>query len=213
MANVLVIGGSRGIGFETVRQALAAGHKVRCFARSAERLSLSGANLEKYSGDALKGSEVGHALDGIDTVIQAIGMPKGPGMVLGPVRIFSMSTRVLLSEMKAQGVRRLVAVTGFGAGDSRASISPLRRLPFHLVLGRAYADKDVQEQLVRNSSIDWVIVRPTALTNGARTGRYQVLEDPRNWRNGCISRADVADFLVQQIDSDAYIGKTPVLTC
>ncbi|MGB6923942.1 MAG: NAD(P)-binding oxidoreductase, partial [Methyloceanibacter sp.] len=66
---------------------------------------------------------------------------------------------------------------------------------------------------IRRSSLDWVIVRPGILTNGARTGRYQVLEDAKSWRNGFISRADVADFLIKQIEDNTYLRKTPVLTC
>ena len=50
------------------------------------------------------------------------------------------------------------------------------------------------------------------LTNGPRTGRYQVLVEPRQWRSGLISRADVADFLVRQIDDDGLVGKTPVIS-
>ena len=75
-----------------------------------------------------------------------------------------------------------------------------------------YDDKDVQEDIVRNSQLAWVIVRPTILTDGARTGTSRVLVDPRDWRCGLISRQDVVDFIVKQIDSDTYLGKTPVLT-
>jgi hypothetical protein len=65
--------------------------------------------------------------------------------------------------------------------------------------------------MIRKSKLDWVIARPGILTNGSRTGSYQVLVDPKDWRCGFISRADVADFLVKQIDGDEFLGKTPVL--
>jgi uncharacterized protein YbjT (DUF2867 family) len=80
-----------------------------------------------------------------------------------------------------------------------------------LFLGRVYDDKDVQERIIRNSKIQWTITRPGILTHGPITGAYRVLDDPDDWRSGCISRADVADFLVKQIDDDQYLGKTPVL--
>jgi uncharacterized protein YbjT (DUF2867 family) len=83
---------------------------------------------------------------------------------------------------------------------------------FHLLLGRVYDDKDVQERIVRTSKLDWVIVRPVILTNGPKTNAYRALVDPRGWTCGFISRADVADFLVKQIDDDAFLHKTPVLT-
>src|SRR5262249_34839669 len=92
------------------------------------------------------------------------------------------------------------------------SISAAPRLGFHLLMGRVYDDKDVQERIVRRSKLDWVIVRPVILTDGPRTNAYRVLADPRDWTCGFISRADVADFLVKQIDDEAFLHKTPVLT-
>ena len=70
----------------------------------------------------------------------------------------------------------------------------------------------MQERIVRRSKLAWVIVRPVILTNGPKTKAYRALVNPRSWTCGFISRADVADFLVKQIDSDAFLHKTPVLT-
>jgi len=118
---------------------------------------------------------------------------------------------VLIAAMKVQGVNRLISVTGFGAGDSRASISCLQRLPFEIVFGRAYEDKSLQERLIKESGLDWTIARPGVLTTGPRTGRYRILTEPSQWRNGIISRSDVADFLVGQISDRTYVRQTPVL--
>ena len=84
-------------------------------------------------------------------------------------------------------------------------------MAFCLLLGRIYDDKDVQERIIRNSKLDWVIVRPVILTDWPGTRAYRALVDPRAWTCGFISRADVADFLIKQIDDDAFIHKTPVL--
>jgi uncharacterized protein YbjT (DUF2867 family) len=81
-----------------------------------------------------------------------------------------------------------------------------------MLLGRVYDDKDVQERIVRRSKLDWVIVRPVILTDGPKTNAYRASVDPRDWKCGFISRADVADFLVKQIGDDAFLHKTPVLT-
>ena len=211
MSTALIIGASQGIGFETVKQALLRGHRVRAMARSANRIGVDDAKLEKYVGDALNVEDLTAALDGIDVVVQALGIAAGPNMVLRPVHLFSKSTQILLPAMEAAGVKRLITVTGFGAGDSYSRIGCLQRIPFRLVLGRAYDDKDVQERLIRRSNLDWTIARPVILTNGPRIGRYRVLAEPKQWRNGFISRADVADFLVAQIENNDYVGKTPVL--
>jgi putative NADH-flavin reductase len=209
MARVLIIGASKGIGLETTRQALEAGHRVRAFARSAADIGISDPKLEKVRGNALRESGVIAAVTGMNAVIQVLGV--GLGDLFLPVHLFSDATRLLLAAMQAQGVKRLICVTGFGAGDSRASINCLQILPFRFFFGRAYDDKDVQERLIKDSALNWTIARPGVLTNGSRTGRYKVLKEPSEWRNGTISRADVADFLVQQIEDQAYLRKTPVL--
>jgi uncharacterized protein YbjT (DUF2867 family) len=206
---VLIIGASKGIGLETTRQALAAGYNVRALARSAAGLALSDPKLEKFVGDALKPRDVEAALVGVDVVILTLGV--GVGDLFRPVRLFSDATRVLLPAMKAKGVKRLICVTGFGAGDSDASIGPLQRIPFQIFLGRAYADKSVQERLIKASGLDWTIARPGVLTGGPRTGRYKILDKASEWRNGVISRSDVAEFLVRQIEDRTYVGQAPVL--
>ncbi len=206
---VLIIGASKGIGLETTRQALDAGHDVRALARSATAIAISNPSLEKMRGNALKTEDVEAALVGVDVVIQTLGV--GLGELFRPVHLFSDATRVLIQAMKIQGVKRLICVTGFGAGDSRASISCLQRLPFQIVFGRAYDDKSLQEQLIKESELDWTIARPGVLTSGPRTGHYQILSEASQWRNGIISRADVAEFLVRQIGDQTYIRKAPVL--
>ena len=207
---VLIIGASKGIGLETTRQALDAGYDVRALARSASAIAVSNPSLEKMPGDALKTEDVEAALVGVDVVIQTLGV--GLGDLFRPVHLFSDTTRVLIAAMGSQVVKRLICVTGFGAGDSRASISCLQRLPFQIVFGRAYDDKSLQEQLIKESELDWTIARPGVLTNGPRTGRYRILSKASQWRNGIISRADVAEFLVRQIGDQTYIRKTLVLT-
>ena len=206
---VLIVGASKGIGLETTRQALEAGHNVRALARSASAIAVSNPSLEKMQGDALKAEDVETALVGVDVVIQTLGV--GFGDLFRPVHLFSDATRVLIAAMRSEGVKRLICVTGFGAGDSRASISCLQRLPFQIVFGRAYDDKSLQEKLIKESELDWTIARPGVLTSGTRTGRYRILAEASQWRNGFISRADVAEFLVRQIEDQTSIRKTPVL--
>ncbi len=105
----------------------------------------------------------------------------------------------------------MICVTGFGAGDSRASISCLQRLPFQIFFGRAYEDKSLQERLIKESGLDWTIARPGVLTGGRRTERYEVLAEASEWRNGFISRSDVAEFLVREVENQSYFEKAPVL--
>lgn len=211
MALILVIGASRGIGLETVKAALAAGHKVRAFARSAPTIDMSDPNLTKVTGDARVRGEVAAAVQGVDAVIHTVGTTSPSDLLFGTT-LFSDSTRALVDAMQGAGVRRLLMVTGAGAGNSRGRINFLYdNLIFPLVLQRAYNDKDVAEDIVMKSGLDWTIVRPGGLTNRAASGRYKVLNEAKDWRGGFISRADVADFLIKHLDDATLIGKTPLL--
>jgi NAD(P)-dependent dehydrogenase (short-subunit alcohol dehydrogenase family) len=100
VATVLIIGASRGIGLETVKAALEAGHSVRALARSARRIPVDHPNLEKMPGDALEMATVKRALAGIDVVTQSLGVSAGPEIILEPTRFFSKATRVLVTAME-----------------------------------------------------------------------------------------------------------------
>ena len=210
MDKVLVIGASKGIGLAVTKEALARGYRIRAMARTAETMPLAHDNLEKVNGSALSSEDVAAALAGVSTVVLTLGVALNPQTVLKPTTFFSRATAVIVSAMERAGVRRLVCVTGFGSGDSRASMGTLESIPFRLVLGRVYDDKSVQEGIIEGSGLDWVIARPGILTNGAK-GKYRILADRASWRNGIISRANVADFMVGQVEGTSYLRKAPVL--
>lgn len=205
-----IIGASRGIGRKTVEYALSRGHHVRALARSADGMGIDAAGFDPIAGDATDPVTLATAVAGADAVILTLGVPRDL-RALKRTTLFSDTTRALIPAMQAAGVTRLLAVTGFGAGDSAAKLSSLEKIPFTLFLGRAYADKAVQEDLIRSSGLDWTIARPGILNDNAPSGKYKVLVDPDTWRQGIISRADVAHFLVHAAEDGGYIGKTPAL--
>ncbi len=211
MAKLLVIGASRGIGMETVKQALAAGHEVRAFSRSADRIAIEHNALEKWPGDATSKADMSAAIAGTDVVIEAIGVPLSPETILHGTDLYSKAARIMIDLMQEKGPRRLIAVTGLGAGEARDHLGPAFGLAFQFSLKRIYDDKDVEEQMIKASGLDWTIVRPGILRDGAMTGLYQVLTDPATWRVGPIRRSDVAHFIVTEVETGAYIGKTPLL--
>ncbi len=211
MARLLIIGASQGIGLETVKTALKAGHTVRAFARSADKIAIDDAYLEKLNGDALDPSAIAHALNGQDAVIQCLGVALTPQTVLGGTQLFSQATRVLVDAMTAApGSKRLIVVTGIGAGNSREHLGPLYRAAFQLSLARIYEDKDVQEMIIQRSALDWTLVRPGFLTNDASTATRALLV-PRDWRAGSVTRAAVATFIIAHLNDPAYLRQTPLL--
>lgn len=207
---ILVVGASRGIGLETVKSGLAAGHAIRAMARG-EGGAPDHSQLERMQADAMKPDDVARALEGVDAVVQALGVKITLTSVTQPATLFSDATGILLPAMARANVQRLVSVTGFGAGDSRNAMSVLERMGHDAILGRIYADKTRQEAAIKASDLDWTIVRPGILTNGRCRATYRVLATPEEWRNGLISRADVAHFVLSALEEPATIRTAPVL--
>ena len=172
---LLLLGATGGTGRLIVQEAVAAGHEVVALVRDkAKAGSLTGATL--FKGDARDRASLGAALVGCRGVISALGTKLSP---FREVTLLSNATRALVGAMEEQGVRRLVCITGLGAGDSRGHGGfVFDRLIMPLLLRNVYADKDRQETIVRRSNLDWTLVRPMVLTTSPR----QV-----NWRHGSIS--------------------------
>jgi len=206
---LLIIGASRGIGLELLQQALAAGHVVTALSRNPQSLAVADENLKAVKGDILDKSSIEGALPGQDVVCVTIGVK----VTRQPISIFSKGTKAVVEAMQNSSCRRLICVTGLGAGDSRGHGGFLYdKIIYPLLLKTIYEDKDMQEQVVRESGLDWVIVRPGVLTNGPRTGEYRVLTELKGVHGGKISRADVADFILREAGEMKYKGQTPLLT-
>jgi len=207
--NILVAGAGRGIGRQLVEQALAAGHAVTALARDPSKLAAAHERLRIVQGSVLDPASVAAAMAGQNAVCCTIGV-KTPWE---QPSVFSEGTRRLLEAMKRSGVRRLVCITGIGAGDSRGHGGFLfDRVFFPLLLKAVYADKDRQEALIRASDTDWTIVRPGFLTNGPLTGNYRALTDLTGVTAGRVSRADVAHFVLDELATNRHLRQTPLLT-
>lgn len=206
---ILIVGATRGIGRQLLEQALASGHSVTALARNPQRLAAQHERLRLLKGDILDPGSVAAAMTGQDAVCCTIGV-KTPWE---QAAVFAEGTRQLLQAMKKAGVRRLICVTGIGAGDSKGHGGFLYdRIFYPLLLRAVYADKDRQESLIKASDVDWTIVRPGFLTNGPLTGNYRVLTELTGITAGRISRADVAHFILKELESKRHLRQTPLLT-
>ncbi len=204
------MGATSGIGAFAVEEAVGRGLCVRAFGRSADTLQKTDL-VEPFAEDARSVEDVSAALTGARAVIYALGIKERLAMLWEEETLFSESTRVLLDAMKANNIERLVAVTGFGAGRSRSAMSSIERLGHRAILGRPYDDKDRQEAMIVESDLDWTIARPVILTNGAKSRGLKVLRDPSTWRNGLVSRRDVARYLVDVVEDGLDIRTDVVL--
>jgi uncharacterized protein YbjT (DUF2867 family) len=203
---ILIIGASHGTGALAARVALDKGHHVTAFARSPQKLALEHPQLEKRPGDFHQASSVEAAVPGHDAVIVTASATTLKAFKENPL-YFSQGTGYVIEAMKKAAVKRLVALSAFGVGESRRLANPIfRALVMDLLLKRPYEDHERQEQQLRASGLDWVIARPGRLTNGPARRQY-VKKTAIEPVPIAISRADVADFLVEACQVPTWVGQ------
>jgi len=207
----LVIFGAIGhVGQHLVAQALEQGHQVTAFTRSPEKLRQTHKNLRLFQGDVLNGTQVTAAIPGHDVVLVAVGMP-----LRNKDQLRAKGTGNIVSAMQQTGVKRLICLSGMGANDSHAMLPALYKyLLVPLLMRHLYRDHELQENIVTTSGLDWTLARPAAFdVKGDHTGEYWHGFDPRDRKLKVkISTADVADFMLRQIDNDTYLHKAPCLS-
>ncbi len=187
---IFVLGATGGTGRALVEQARQRGHRVTAFVRSPEKLGPAGDGLTVIRGDPRNASELRAVLPGHDAVLSALGPPG-----IGPTTIVADCARSTVMAMQAAGVRRLLVV----------GVAAIARRTF---LRNVARDSAEMERIVRASDLDWTIARPPRLTNGPLTRTYGVAEGsmPPAARF-TISRADVADFLLDELEHPAHIRR------
>ena len=203
---ILVFGSTGGTGRELVKQALDEGHSVTAYARDPAKLDdLQHPNLKVASGDVLDPAAVKSAAEGQEAIFSAIGA--GAGRTI----LREEGTRNIVEAMQGTGVKRLISLSSLGVGDSRANLSFFtKHIIVAIFLRHAFADHERQEAVVRQSSLDWTIVRPPHLKDSPRTGVYRHgFSTTDKQIKGWISRADVADFMLKQLVDDRYLHQTP----
>ena len=203
---ILVLGASQGIGALCVKAALAEGHSVTAFARTPSKLDLTHAKLTKVTGNFHNKASVHDAVKNHDAVIICASSTSLKGFKEKP-DYFSSGTKFCIDAMKEHSVKRLVVLSAHGVGDSYHAASWLQRtLLIGGLLKNVFRDHDVQERMVRESGLDFVIARPTRLNNGKAKGKFTRTTELK-FLSSSISRADVAAFLIESCESQAFVGK------
>lgn len=206
---LFVLGATGPTGQQIVRQALAQGHAVTAFVRDPARLPFTDRNLKMVTGSLPGDARVlADALRGHDAVISSLGLHNA----LKSRGFSESSMRVLVPSMEQQGVRRLIMVSANGVGDTHQRAPLLPRMMYRLLLTDIFADKKAGEDIVRASSLDWTVAYPTLLTDGPRTGSYRAGERLELKGFPKISRADVADFVLRQLNDRTFLNKGAVIS-
>ncbi len=203
---ILIVGATGGTGRQLVAQALERGYAVTILVRDPSKLQIEHPHLTVIEGDVLDRASVAEAMRGQDAVVSALGHKR----FFYPTRILSEGTRNLLRAMEAHGVARLVCATSLGLGDSAGRMGLYYTLfTIPMILPFYFWDKAQQEQIIAASNVEWVIVRPGVLTNGERRGAYHHGSEIGSFlKTARISRADVADFMLNQLTSDTHLRTT-----
>jgi uncharacterized protein YbjT (DUF2867 family) len=189
---LLVVGATGGLGRDVVAHALARGQATTALVRDPAGAALP-LRVELVAGDVLDRDSLSRAVAGREAVICALGTASARR----PSTLLREGTENLIAAMTEHDVRRLVCVTLLGTGASRSNCSLIYRGLILRVLAPMMSDKQAQEQAVRESDLDWVLIRPPRFTRGRPRGRLRVLCEGEPGRLGHVVRADLARFLVE----------------
>ena len=208
---VLVFGSTGATGKIFVQQALEHKHEVTAFARNPGKLDMRHEHLRIVKGDILEYATLLPAVEGQDAVISVLGI-----RLLGKNTIMSDGTKNILRAMEEKQVRRFLCMSSVGVGESRVQQKNLGLLYNYfmipVLLRNMFADKEVQEDAIMKSALDWTIVRPVILTNGEKTKKYRSLTPTDSSLGQKISRADVADFLLSEMSAQKHIKEAVSLS-
>ena len=207
---ILIIGGTGGTGKQLIQQALEVGHQVTALVRSPEKIKIKDSNLHIVKGNVLDLQSVKQAVHGQEAVLSVLGHKR----FFIKTNILSEGTKNIIEAMEEEGVDRFICVTSLGIGDSRFKLGLYYTLfVIPVIVFFYFLDKEKQEKLIRNSKLNWTIVRPGQLINTKKRGRYKHGPNVGSYiLTKMISRADVAHFMLNQLNADTYSRKTVGLT-
>tara|TARA_B100001094_G_scaffold320359_1_gene366468 strand:- start:373 stop:993 length:621 start_codon:yes stop_codon:yes gene_type:complete len=206
MKKIAVFGATGGTGHELTRQAIDAGHDLHALVRNPKRLGIHETKLRITIGDVLEEKDVEQCVAGSDAVICSLGT--GPN---SPSNVTSEGTKNIIAAMEKHNVDRLIVVSSLGVGDSKNQIPKAFKIVAATILRKVMIDKEKQENFVMGSKLKWTIVRPGGLTNGPQTNCYRVGTGP-DIIGKRVSRADVADFLLNVLHKEQYVQQAVAIT-
>jgi putative NADH-flavin reductase len=206
---VTIFGATGRTGRPLVEQALARGYEVTAFVRNPSRLGISDERLTVVRGDVTDGSAVERAVSGQEAVVSALGHVKG-----SPKDVQTRGTANIVAAMEKHGVRRLISLTGAGVraeGDEPKLMDKVITFLLKRLQPAVLEDGVRHAEVIKRSGLEWVIVRGPRLTEGKKKGQYRVGLVGKN-SGTQVSRADLADFMLDQITDDTHLGRMPVVS-
>ena len=209
MTIIALFGATGKTGTHILSQALQKGYQVRALVRDTAKLTVVHPHLTVVQGDALVAADVEKTIQGSDVIISALGHVKN-----SPAWIQTDATKNMVAAMKKYGVKKIISLSGAGVPfekDKPKFIDNLVRTIMQLTVPSILNDGIEHAKVLQNSGLDWIVVRGPMLKDGAKKGGYKVtFVDKKSGIS--INRADLAEFMLAQIDDNTYLKQMPVVS-
>ena len=204
---ILILGSTGRTGQQLVTQSLKQNYEVTAVARDPSMLKLNHERLTVVKGSVLEKDVLEKALDGKDAVLSALGVGKS----LKSKDLIFNAVRTIIPAMNEKNVKRLVFLSAFGVGETFKQADFIQRIIFKVFLRNIYADKSKADDQIRRSTLEWTLVYPVLMTDTPGTGKYKVGEKLEMKGMPTISRADVAEFMLRQLNDNTFIKKSSII--
>jgi len=210
MKKIALFGGSGQTGMEFLKRALDYGYQVKALARSPQKFSIKHPNLEVIEGDVLVQQDVTAVVKGCDVVVSLFGHVKG-----SPEWLQTNGTKNIVAAMKQEKAEKIISLSGgglpFPEKDQPKMPDKMIRFIMKIAVPKILNDAIKHHKILENSKLKWLIVRGPRLTNDKKTGNYRV-----GWvgvnASTKIARADLADFILKQIDDEQFLYQMPFVS-
>ena len=202
---LLVLGATGRTGSELVGFARERNDSVRVLVRDPAKLGPVASGLEVVVGNVTESSTLARALPDVDAVLVVLGADKStPDLA-------SRAARSLVPALQDHDVKRVVVLSSFGVSATLRMASRPQRLAYRSVLRRLFADQAEADGIWVSSGLHWTLVYAMRLTNGPHTAEFAAVETCKAKGFLGISRADVAGFMLDQVEEDAWIRRIAIL--
>ena len=210
MKKIALFGATGQTGQKFLEKALAAGYPVKALVRNPGKLTINHPKLEVIKGDVLQDKDVSSALEGTDIVVSLFGHVKG-----SPEWLQTNGTRHIVSAMQGNGIQRIISLSGGGLPypekDQPKFADKMIRTIMKIAVPKVLNDAIRHHEVLQASGLDWVIVRGPRLTNETEKGKYRV-----GWvgvnASTKIGRADLADFILKQVEDETFNKQMPFVS-